>query len=138
MSIMRARRKAETRSLLIEAGVRVFAERGIELGSLDEVAQSAGFTKGAIYRQFPSKSAFLLALFEQYAAVARAGAGARQASWFIPLTLQFAAHPMRDPLLRREGRRGLSARSCGRSGGSRHPRERARPTRARRLPVSRG
>src|SRR5256712_396745 len=101
MGIVRARRKAETRSLLIEAGVRVFAERGIELSSLDEVAQSAGFTKGAIYRQFPSKSAFLLALFEQYAAVARAGAGARQASWFIPLTLQFAAHAMRDPLLRR-------------------------------------
>ena len=101
MGIVRAKRKAETRSLLIEAGVRVFAERGIELGSLDEVAQSAGFTKGAIYRQFPSKSAFLLALFEQYAAVARAGAGARQAAWFIPLTLQFAAHAMRDPLLRR-------------------------------------
>src|SRR5712664_2246747 len=101
MGIVRARRKAETRSLLIEAGVRVFAELGIELGSLDEIAQAAGFTKGAIYRQFPSKSAFLLALFEQYAAVARAGAGARQASWFIPLTLQFAAHAMRDPLLRR-------------------------------------
>src|SRR5882762_11471624 len=101
MGIVRARRKAETRSLLIEAGVRVFAERGIELGSLDEVAQSAGFTKGAIYRQFPSKSAFLLALFEQYAAVARAGSGARQAAWFAPLTLHFAAQALRDPLLRR-------------------------------------
>ena len=64
-------------------------------------SQTAGFTKGAIYRQFPSKGAFLLALFEQYAAVARSGTGARQASWFIPLTLQFAAHAMRDPLLRR-------------------------------------
>src|SRR5881409_565139 len=91
MGIIRARRKAETRSLLIDAGLRVFAERGIELGSLDEVAQTAGLTKGA----------FLLALFEQYAAVARAGAGARQAPWFTPLTLQFAAHAMRDPLLRR-------------------------------------
>lgn len=86
---------------MIEAGLQVFSERGIELGSLDEVAQTAGFTKGAIYRQFPSKSAFLLALFEQYAAVARAGAAARRASWFAPLTLQFAAHAMRDPLLRR-------------------------------------
>src|SRR5216683_6863398 len=101
MGIVRAKRKAETRSLLIEAGVRVFAERGIELGSLDEVAQSAGFTKGAIYRQFPSKSAFLLALFEQYAAVARAGSGARQAAWFIPVTIHFAAQALRDPLLRR-------------------------------------
>lgn len=92
---------AETRTLLLEAGLAVFAERGIELATLDEVAQAAGFTKGAIYGQFPSKSAFLLALFEQYAAVARVGAGARQAPWFIPLTLQFAAHAMRDPLLRR-------------------------------------
>ena len=101
MGIVRSKRKAETKSLLIEAGLQVFAERGIELGSLDEVAQTAGFTKGAIYRQFPSKSNFLLALFEQYAAVARSGAGARQAAWFAPLTLQFAAHAMRDPLLRR-------------------------------------
>jgi AcrR family transcriptional regulator len=101
MGIVRQRRKAETRALLVEAGLRVFAERGIEFGSLDEVAHAAGFTKGAIYRQFPSKGAFLLALFEQYAAVARAGAGARQAPWFVPLTIQFAAQAVRDPLLRR-------------------------------------
>src|SRR5437660_10524048 len=101
MGIIRERRKSETRALLVEAGLRLFAERGIELATLDEVAEAAGFTKGAIYRQFPSKGAFLLALFEQYAAVARAGSGARQASWFIPLTLQFAAHAMRDPLLKR-------------------------------------
>ncbi|HYK82420.1 MAG TPA: TetR family transcriptional regulator [Gemmatimonadales bacterium] len=101
MGIVRAKRKAETRTLLIEAGLRVFSERGIELGSLDEVAQAAGFTKGAIYRQFPSKGAFLLVLFEHYAAVARAGAGARRAPWFVPLTVQFAAQAMRDPLLRR-------------------------------------
>ncbi|MGH7703649.1 MAG: hypothetical protein ACREMO_11175, partial [Gemmatimonadales bacterium] len=36
-----------------------------------------------------------------YAGAARAGAGARQASWFIPITLQFAAEAYRDPLLRR-------------------------------------
>lgn len=101
MGIVRERRKAETRTLLLQAGLGVFAERGIEFATLDDVAQTAGFTKGAIYRQFPSKGAFLLALFEQYAAVARAGSGARQAPWFIPLTLQFAAHAMRDPLLKR-------------------------------------
>src|SRR5258707_15696329 len=98
---MRQRRKVETRAMLIEAGLTVFAERGLELATLDDIARTAGFTKGAIYRQFPSKGAFLLALFEQYAAVARSGAGARRATWFIPLTLQFAAHAMRDPLLRR-------------------------------------
>lgn len=101
MGIIRQKRKAETRTLLLEAGLRVFAERGLELGTLDEVAESAGFTKGAIYRQFPSKGAFLLGLFEQYAAVARAGSGARRAPWFVPLTVQFAAQAFRDPLLRR-------------------------------------
>src|SRR6059036_1844334 len=101
MGIVRQKRKAETRSLMLDAGLRLFAERGLELGSLDDVAQAAGFTKGAIYRQFRSKGAFLLALFEQYAAVARARSGARQADWFVPLTLQFAAQAMRDPLLRR-------------------------------------
>src|SRR5712675_2999417 len=101
MGIIRQKRKVETRAMLIEAGLKVFSERGIELATLDDVAATAGFTKGAIYRQFPSKGAFLLGLFEQYAAVARAGSGARQASWFVPLTIQFAAQAMRDPLLRR-------------------------------------
>src|SRR3989475_12125663 len=107
MGIIRARRKSEPRVLLPEAGVRVLAERGVELGSLDDVADAAGFTKGAIYRQFPSKGAFLLALFEQYAAVARAGSGARRAPWFVPLTLEFAARAVRDPLLRRRLAVGL-------------------------------
>jgi AcrR family transcriptional regulator len=101
MGIIHQRRKAETRSLLVAAGLELFAERGFEIATLDEVALAAGFTKGAIYRHFPSKGAFLLALFEQYAAVARAGSGARQATWFIPLTVQFAAQATRDPLLRR-------------------------------------
>jgi len=101
VGIIRQRRKAETRTLLVASGLEVFAERGLELGTLDDVAAVAGFTKGAIYRHFPSKGAFLLALFEQYAAVARAGSGARQAPWFIPLTIQFAAQATRDPLLRR-------------------------------------
>lgn len=101
MGIVYQRRKAETRALLVAAGLELFAERGFEIATLDEVALAAGFTKGAIYRHFPSKGAFLLALFEQYAAVARAGSGARQASWFIPLTVQFAAQATRDPLLRR-------------------------------------
>src|SRR5438105_5185795 len=81
MGIVRQRRKAETRALLLQAGLSVFAERGIELATLDEVAQAAGFTKVAIYRQFHSKGGYLLSLFEQYAASARSGAEAQQAPW---------------------------------------------------------
>jgi AcrR family transcriptional regulator len=115
MGIVQRRRKTETRSLLLEAGLGVFAERGIDVATLDEVAETAGFTKGAIYRQFPSKGAFLLGLFEQYAAVARAGSGARQARWFVPLTIQFAAQAMRDPLLRRRFAIVLAEAPDGRS-----------------------
>jgi AcrR family transcriptional regulator len=115
MGSIRQRRKAETRSLLLESGLKVFAERGFDLATLDDVARAAGFTKGAIYRQFPSKGAFMLGLFEQYAAVARAGAGARQASWFVPITLQFAAQSYRDPLLRRRFAVVLAEAPDGRS-----------------------
>lgn len=115
MGIVQRRRKAETCALLLEAGLSLFADRGIEIATLDDIAQAAGFTKGAIYRQFPSKGAFLLGLFEQYAAVARAGSGARQARWFIPLTIQFAAQAMRDPLLRRRFAIVLAEAPDGRS-----------------------
>jgi len=101
MSIVRKQRRAETRTMLLEAGLKLVAEQGLEFAALDQVADAAGFTKGAIYRQFRSKPAFILAIFEQFAAVARAGSGARQAPWFIPLTIQFASQAMRDPLLRR-------------------------------------
>ena len=94
-------RRAETRARLLEAGLRTCAVRGFAQASLDEVAAAAGYTKGAIYRHFRSKGAFMLGLLEQYAAVARAGSAARNAAWFVPLTIQFAAQALRDPLLRR-------------------------------------
>jgi len=101
MGTVPKQRRAETRTMLLEAGLKLVAEQGLEFASLDQVADAAGFTKGAIYRQFRSKPAFILAIFEQFAAVARAGSGARQAPWFIPLTIQFASQALRDPLLRR-------------------------------------
>src|SRR5260370_10418720 len=101
MGIIRQRRTAETRAMLLEAGLAAFAERGLAFASLDEVAAAAGFTKGAIYRQFRSKGAFLLALFEQYAAVAPAGRAARPAARSLPLTIPFTPHAMRAPPLRR-------------------------------------
>jgi AcrR family transcriptional regulator len=122
MGIVQQRRRAETRALLIEAGLQVLAERGLDLASLDDVAAAAGFTKGAIYRQFPSKGAFVLALFEQYAAVAAPGRKTPRRV-VVPLTLQFAAQAMRDPLLRRRlavavgCRMGHPEVGCSRPGG---------------------
>ena len=56
------RRRELTRRHLREAAAAVFAERGYEKASLDEIARRAGFTKGAIYSNFDSKEELFLEL----------------------------------------------------------------------------
>ncbi len=56
------RRRQHTRDLLLDAAEEVFAERGFEGASLDEIAQRAGYTRGAIYKHFSSKADLFLAL----------------------------------------------------------------------------
>ena len=64
----RSLRKSRTRAALLDAAARVYARHGFAGATLDEVAEEAGFTKGAIYAQFESKSGLLVALFEEYVA----------------------------------------------------------------------
>ncbi|MFN2545523.1 MAG: TetR/AcrR family transcriptional regulator [Actinomycetota bacterium] len=60
------RRRELTRTALIEAAAEVFAERGLQGSSLDEIADRAGFTRGAIYSNFGSKEELLIAVLEWY------------------------------------------------------------------------
>ncbi len=62
----RSARKAETRVRLLEAAARVYARRGFNGATLEEVAADAGFTKGAVYAHFGSKENLLLALMEEH------------------------------------------------------------------------
>src|SRR4051794_22405278 len=64
----RSARKARTRAALLDAAARVYARRGFAGATLDEVAEEAGFTKGAVYAHFGSKDNLLLALMEEYVA----------------------------------------------------------------------
>ena len=61
----RAQRKEMTRELLLDAAIDVFAEKGYHGASLDDVADAAGFTKGAVYSNFARKSDLFLALLER-------------------------------------------------------------------------
>lgn len=61
----RGERKAQTRARLLDAAARVYARRGFDGATLDEVAAEAGFTKGAVYSHFGSKENLLLALSER-------------------------------------------------------------------------
>jgi AcrR family transcriptional regulator len=61
----RSPRKARTRAALLEAAARVYARRGFDGATVDEVAEEAGFTKGAVYSHFGSKENLLLALLDE-------------------------------------------------------------------------
>ncbi len=53
-----------TRRHLMDAAAVVFAREGFHRASLDDVAATAGFTKGAVYSNFASKDDLFLAVFE--------------------------------------------------------------------------
>lgn len=63
----RAERKEMTRELLLDAAIEVFADKGYHGASLDDVADAAGFTKGAVYSNFTRKSDLFRALLEREA-----------------------------------------------------------------------
>ena len=64
----RSERRARTRTQLLEAAARVYARRGFDGATLDEVAEVAGFTKGAVYDHFGSKENLLFALLDEHLA----------------------------------------------------------------------
>ena len=53
------------REELLEAALRVFAERGYRDSSVDEIAERAGYSKGALYWHFSSKDDLFFALLEE-------------------------------------------------------------------------
>ena len=59
------RRRELTRSTLIAAAAEVFARRGFEGASLEEIAETAGFTRGAIYKTFGNKEELFFAVSDQ-------------------------------------------------------------------------
>src|SRR6266542_2907779 len=61
----REEKKARTRAQLIDAAATVFARRGLVAASLDEVAEEAGLTKGAVYSNFASKEDLFQAVIDE-------------------------------------------------------------------------
>ena|SRR5687767_15356794 len=57
-------RSEATTTALVEAGRRLFARDGYEGANLDEVARTAGVTKGALYHHFANKRDLFRAVFE--------------------------------------------------------------------------
>jgi AcrR family transcriptional regulator len=64
--LTRAEQREKTRGCLVEAAAKVFTRRGYDKASLDEVAEEAGFTKGAVYSNFKGKEDLFLATIDAH------------------------------------------------------------------------
>jgi AcrR family transcriptional regulator len=64
-ALSRAEKKLVTRSRLLDAAEQVFSSRGFADASLDEIAEIAGLTKGAVYSNFDKKLDLLLAVLDE-------------------------------------------------------------------------
>jgi AcrR family transcriptional regulator len=119
----RDERKRRTRADLLETARRVFEERGFHAASLEEIADAAGYTKGAIYSNFAGKDELFLAVLMEHIerradalfdvafdgkdfesgvrAVARSGVelGEHEPAW-TPLLVEFWTHVSNRPELR--------------------------------------
>ncbi len=60
--LTRAEAKARTREQLLDAATRVFARKGYASASVEEIAESAGYSIGALYSNFASKEQLFLEL----------------------------------------------------------------------------
>jgi AcrR family transcriptional regulator len=58
----RSKAKADRRAALLDAGAKLFAERGFNGVSIEDLGSAAGVSGPAVYRHFPSKQAVLAAL----------------------------------------------------------------------------
>jgi len=119
----RGERKQQTRVHLIETAREVFLHRGFHDASLDEIADKAGFTKGAIYSNFDGKDGLFLEVLDvqierrwqtdmraalaagnldaAFRAVARnLIEAARESPRWMPVLMEFWTHASGNPGLR--------------------------------------
>src|SRR5918999_4690961 len=61
----RRQRQAETRSSLLRSASKLFCRHGLEGASVEDVAQDAGYTKGAFYSNFKSKEELFLVMLDE-------------------------------------------------------------------------
>jgi TetR/AcrR family transcriptional regulator, repressor of fatR-cypB operon len=116
----RERERRQRRNLMLEAAMDIFAEKGFDGSSLEEIAERSEFGKGTVYNYFPEgKEGLLLALFERiHVELAELGAAAltadpnspssfrsRLSSLLIRLVNHFLDHKEIFALLQKEASR---------------------------------
>jgi AcrR family transcriptional regulator len=57
--------RLETRAKLVDAAAEIFAERGFYGASVEEIAERAGYTRGAFYSNYSGKDDIFLAVYDR-------------------------------------------------------------------------
>jgi AcrR family transcriptional regulator len=118
----RAERRKQTHNELLAAAEECFVTRGFHATSVDQVAEQAGYTKGAVYSNFASKEDLFFAVYQRRVeqVLTEVVPGLRQAGpehaldWLATATIErrdrddgwlavffeFWAHALRHPELR--------------------------------------
>jgi AcrR family transcriptional regulator len=63
--LTREESRAQTRDRLLDATYEIVVRNGIEEASIEDIAEAAGFSRGAFYSNFESKEELLCALLER-------------------------------------------------------------------------
>lgn len=100
----RVEKQARTRAELIEAATAVFARRGYGGASVEEIAEQAGYSHGAVYSNFTGKADLFLAVFEDYMAERVGELAETQAALPATAPLETRARALADQWMERLGR----------------------------------
>jgi AcrR family transcriptional regulator len=60
-----SRKRRQTQERLLDAALDAFAERGFHGASVEDVCERAGFTRGAFYSNYSSKTELFIALYKR-------------------------------------------------------------------------
>ncbi|MFF2408153.1 helix-turn-helix domain-containing protein [Streptomyces sp. NPDC058092] len=102
MRLTRAQQQERTRAAVLAAAKAEFTERGYAAAKVDEIAERAELTRGAVYSNFPSKRALYLAVLvdmvERSATAEHSGTAERGATSAVPSPAAPSAASITDAL----------------------------------------
>jgi AcrR family transcriptional regulator len=97
----RAEKQARTRAELLATAAVVFARRGYKGASVEEIAEEAGYSHGAVYSNFDGKADLFLAVLEEYMAERAQELAATQADLPEDAPIEIRARALADQWMER-------------------------------------